>query len=55
MNRKALIVGIKSYALTKREKYFLKKEKPWGVILFSRNVRNIDQLKSLVSDIKKIF
>ena len=34
-NRKAIIVGIKSTILSKKEKLFLSKYKQWGVILFS--------------------
>src|SRR6056300_1475623 len=37
-NRRAFIVGIKSLQLSKNEIYFLKKYKPWGVILFLRNI-----------------
>ena len=55
MNRKAIIFGIKSYKLTNKEKNLIKKEKPWGIILFSRNIKNIIQLKKLISDIKSIF
>ncbi len=54
-NRKALIVGLKSYKLSNNEKIFLKKHKPWGVILFSRNIKSINQTKSLTDNIKKIF
>jgi len=53
--RKAIIFGIKSYKLKNTEKIFLKKAKPWGVILFSRNIKSLDQLKTLIKDIKKIF
>ena len=55
MNRKALIFGIKTYKLTNAEKYLFKKYKPWGVILFSRNIKDVLQLKSLTDEIKKIF
>ena len=55
MNRKAVIFGIKGYRLTKNEKYLFRKEKPWGVILFERNIKNILQLKLLIDDIKKIL
>jgi len=55
MNRKALILGIKTYRLTNAEKSLFKKLKPWGVILFSRNIKNILQLKCLTDEIKKIF
>ena len=55
MNRKAIIFGIKGYQLTNKEKNLFKKAKPWGIILFSRNIKNIPQLKILVDDIKKIL
>ena len=55
MNRKAIIFGIKGYKLTDKEKKLFKKVKPWGIILFSRNIKNINQLKQLTIDIKKIF
>jgi len=54
-NRKAFIVGIKSFKLSSKEKFFLKKYKPWGVILFSRNIKSIKQTKALTDNIKKIF
>jgi beta-N-acetylhexosaminidase len=54
-NRKAFIVGLKSYKLSNNEKIFLKKHKPWGVILFSRNIKSINQTKNLTDNIKKIF
>ena len=53
--RKAFIVGIKSFKLTDAEKNFLKKNKPWGIILFSRNIKSIKQTKDLTDSIKKIF
>ena len=52
MNRKAIIFGLKGTKLTKDEARLLKKNKPWGIILFSRNIKNLFQLKSLVSQIK---
>ena len=54
-NRKAFIVGIKTLKLTLDEKSFLKKYKPWGIILFSRNIKSIKQTKILTDNIKKIF
>ena len=54
-NRKAFIVGLKSYKLLNKEKLFLRKYKPWGVILFSRNIKSIQQTKVLTDNIKKIF
>ena len=54
-NRKAFIVGLRSYNISNKERIFLKKYKPWGVILFSRNIKSINQTKNLTNDIKKIF
>ena len=53
--RRSFITGIKGTKLTKNEIKFLKKYKPWGVILFSRNLNNINQIKNLTKNIKKIF
>jgi len=55
MNRKAIIFGLRGYSLKKDEKLFLKKNKPWGIILFSRNIKSLPQLKNLIRDIKRIF
>ena len=54
-NRRAFIIGIKSTILSNKEKIFLKKYKPWGVILFSRNIKELKQTKKLTSDIRLIF
>ena len=51
-NRRAFITGLKSSSLNIKEKKFLKKYKPWGVIIFSRNIKSFEQLSK---DIKKIF
>ena len=54
MKRKAIIFGIKGTSLTTEESQLLKTEKPWGIILFSRNIKNINQLKYLINSIKTI-
>ena len=54
-NRRSFIVGIKSTKLSNKEKIFLKRYKPWGVILFARNIKNINQTFKLTSSIRKIF
>ncbi len=54
-DRKAFITGLKSTSLSSREKKFLKKYKPWGVIIFSRNIKSFQQLSKLTMSIKKIF
>ena len=53
--RKAFITGISSTYLKKKEISFLKKYKPWGVILFSRNISNIKQASRLTRQIRSCF
>ncbi|MDA9753245.1 glycoside hydrolase family 3 protein [Candidatus Pelagibacter sp.] len=55
IDRRSFITGLKGTKLNLKEKKFLKKFKPWGVILFSRNIKNINQTKNLTNDIRKIF
>ena len=50
--RRSFITGIKGSVLSQKEVIFLKKYKPWGVILFSRNIKNIEQTQKLTSKIK---
>ena len=54
-NRKSFIVGLKSTSLTIKEKKFLLKYKPWGIILFSRNIKSLSQAKKLTDKIRTIF
>ena len=54
-NRRCFITGLRSTVLLQKEKKFLKKYKPWGIILFSRNIKSIDQTKMLTDNVKKIF
>ena len=53
--RKSFIIGIKGKKLNKKEILFLKTYRPWGVILFSRNINTISQTQELTNHIKKIF
>ena len=55
MKRKAIIFGIRGTKLTTEEGYLLKTEMPWGIILFSRNIKNLFQLKYLIKDIRGII
>ena len=55
MTRKAIIFGIQGHKLTINEKLLFRKKKPWGIILFSRNIQNIFQLKNLIDEIKNCF
>jgi len=55
MIRKAAIISISGISLTSQEKDIFKKEKPWGVILFKRNIFSEKQVINLTSSIKKIM
>jgi beta-N-acetylhexosaminidase len=55
MIRKAAIVSISGPTLTKSEEIIIKKEKPWGIILFKRNISSESQLIDLIKIIKKIM
>ena len=55
MIRKSAIVSISKTRLSKKEKKILRKYKPWGVILFSRNIESGNQLRKLTSEIRKLM
>tara|TARA_Y100000590_G_scaffold340886_1_gene388820 strand:+ start:3975 stop:4925 length:951 start_codon:yes stop_codon:yes gene_type:complete len=52
---RSFICGIKGTKLSDKEILFLKKYQPWGIILFSRNIKSIKQTKNLTKSIKNIF
>ena len=52
MKKKAIIFGIKGAKLLNVEKKIIRKHNPWGIIIFSRNIKSIIQLKNLISSIK---
>ena len=54
MKRKALIISLSSTKLSIKEEILLSKEKPWGVILFKRNLKTFKQIKTLTSRIKTL-
>ena len=54
MKAKAIIISISSFALSKKEKKIFLESKPWGLILFKRNIKSLSQLKHLVLSIRKI-
>ena len=54
MKKKAIIISIKGYHLSNKEKNLLANEKPWGLILFKRNIKSFEQVKKLIKRIRKI-
>jgi len=49
---KAMILGCSGLALTGEEREFYRAERPWGFILFKRNVEEPDQIRALVADLR---
>ena len=54
MKVKALIISLGGTELSKMEKKILSKEKPWGVILFKRNLKSLSQIQNLTVQIRKL-
>ena len=52
MKKKAIILSIKGYKLSKNEKILFSKYKPWGLILFKRNIKSIAQISKLTKQIR---
>ena len=55
MIRKAVIISISGYFLTKDEINILKTNKPWGIILFKRNILSENQLINLTKSIRNLM
>jgi beta-N-acetylhexosaminidase len=51
---KAFITGVTGPALTPDERAFLRVERPWGFILFKRNIHDKSQVSDLVSEMRGI-
>ena len=50
-----IIVGLAGQTITKSETIWLSELQPYGVIFFSRNIENIQQVRSLVQDVVSIL
>jgi beta-N-acetylhexosaminidase len=55
MKRKAAIISLAGTKLSKGEIQLIKKEKPWGIILFKRNIVSESQLINLIKKIRTIM
>ena len=54
MKKKAIIISIKGYQLTLKEQDLIQNEKPWGLILFKRNIKSLTQVIKLTTKIRKL-
>ena len=53
MKKKAIIISIKGYHLSIKEQMLIANEKPWGLILFKRNIKSLRQVIELIKKIRK--
>jgi beta-N-acetylhexosaminidase len=55
MGRRAFIAGIAGTELSAAEREFISAERPWGFILFKRNVENPSQVANLTSELRAVI
>src|SRR5258706_5192335 len=53
MNRRAFITGVSGPGLSAAEREFIRAERPWGFILFKRNIETPTQVISLVQELRR--
>jgi len=49
---KAMILGVSGHRLTREEHDFLRGERPWGFIIFARNIREPQQVRDLTAEMR---
>ncbi len=54
MTCKAFIAGFAASVLSDDEKAFFKAEKPWGYIVFARNLDEPDQIRMLTAELRRV-
>src|SRR5919108_3116940 len=52
MTSRAFITGVSGLELSAAEREFIRGERPWGLILFKRNVETPDQVSALVDEFR---
>jgi beta-N-acetylhexosaminidase len=53
MQSRAFITGVSGPDLTSAEREFIRSERPWGFILFKRNIETPDQVAILVNELRE--
>jgi beta-N-acetylhexosaminidase len=53
MNTRAFITGVSGTELSAEEREFIRSERPWGFILFKRNIETPSQVARLVIELRK--
>jgi beta-N-acetylhexosaminidase len=53
MSKRAFITGISGLELSAAEREFIRAERPWGFILFKRNIETSAQVAMLVHELRE--
>src|SRR5664279_2116101 len=53
MSTRAFITGVSGFALTGAERAFIRSERPWGLIIFKRNIETRDQVANLIREFRR--
>src|SRR5829696_9389462 len=54
MEARAFITGLAGTAITPEERAFLEEARPWGLILFKRNIDTAAQISALTANFREI-
>jgi beta-N-acetylhexosaminidase len=54
MTARAFITGLAGLTLTANERSFLREARPWGMILFKRNISDPQQVTDLISSFRDV-
>src|SRR5215470_19430740 len=52
---KAFITGLSGTTLSGSEREFIRAERPWGFILFRRNIETPDQVAALTAEVRNVL
>ena len=52
MSTRAFITGVSGLELTVAERAFIRSERPWGLIIFKRNIETRDQVANLIGEFR---
>jgi beta-N-acetylhexosaminidase len=55
MTARAFITGVSGFTLTADERDFMRAERPWGLILFKRNVETPEQVTALIKELREVL
>ncbi len=55
MSPRAFICGLSGTELTDEERLFVDHAEPWGIILFQRNIRDAEQVRLLVDEVRALL